>query len=72
MPTWDSTAFQLDGAKSWVSAHVSQQITSQLRARPDVENATNQRVTYTDPLNPWHQNNCQFGRRLNVRLTYKL
>lgn len=71
-PTWDSTAFQLNSAETWVSANVSQQITPQLQARFGVENATNQRVTYTDPLNPWHQSNFQFGRRFNVGLTYKL
>jgi iron complex outermembrane recepter protein len=51
-PTWDSTAFQLKGAEAWVSANVSQQILLQLQARPGVENSTNQRVTYTDPLTP--------------------
>lgn len=71
-PTWDSTAFQLNGAETWVSANVSQQLTPQLQLRLGVENATNQRVTYTDPVNPWHQTNFQFGRRFNVGLTYKL
>ncbi|MBI3346861.1 MAG: TonB-dependent receptor [Burkholderiales bacterium] len=71
-PTWDSTAFQLNGAETWVSLNLSQQLTPQLQARFGVENASNQRVTYTDPLNPWHQTNFQFGRRFNVGLTYKL
>lgn len=71
-PTWDSTAFQLNGAETWVSANLSQQLTPQLQARFGVENATNQRVTYTDPLTPYRQSNFQFGRRFNVGLTYKL
>ena len=71
-PTWDSTAFQLNGAETWVSLNLSQQITPQLQARVGLENASNQRVTYTDPLNPWHQSNFQFGRRFNVGVTYKL
>lgn len=71
-PTWDSTAFQLNGAETWVSANVSQQLTPQLQVRLGVENATHQRVTYTDPLNAWRQTNFQFGRRFNVGLTYKL
>lgn len=71
-PTWDSTAFQGNGAETWVSFNLSQQITPQLQARFGVENATNQRVTYTDPTTPLRQTNFQFGRRFNVGVTYKL
>lgn len=71
-PTWDSTAFQINGAETWVSANVSQQLTSQLQVRFGVENATNQRVTYANPLTPQQQSNFQFGRRFNVGVTYKL
>jgi TonB-dependent receptor len=70
-PTWDSTLFQINGAETWVSLNLAQQITSQLQARFGVENLTNQRVTYTDPLNAYHQTNFQFGRRFNLGLTYK-
>ncbi|RZL37492.1 MAG: TonB-dependent receptor [Rubrivivax sp.] len=71
-PTWDSTAFQLNGAETWVSANVSQQIGEHVQLRLGVENATNQRVTYTDPTTPLRQSNFQFGRRFNVGVTYKL
>ena len=71
-PTWDSTAFQLNGAETWVSANISQQVTSQLQLRLGVENATNQRVTYANPLTPLRQTNFQFGRRFNVGVTYKM
>ncbi|WP_457420467.1 TonB-dependent receptor [Roseateles sp. P5_E7] len=71
-PTWDSTAFQFNGAETWVSANVSQQVTPQLQVRLGIENATNQRVTYTEPLTPLRQTNFQFGRRFNVGLTYKM
>ena len=40
--------------------------------RLGVENLTNQRVIYTDPLNPYHQSDFQFGRRFNVGVSYKL
>lgn len=71
-PTWDSTAFQINGEETWVSMNLSQQITKQMQLRFGVENLTNQRVTYTDPLNAYHQTNFQFGRRFNVGLSYKL
>ncbi len=70
-PTWDSTFFQINGAETWVSLNLAQQITSQVQARVGVENLTNQRVTYTDPLNPYHQTDFQFGRRFNMGLTFK-
>lgn len=71
-PTWDSTNFQINGAETWVSFNLAQQITPQLQARFGIENATNQRVTYTDPLVAYRQTNFQFGRRFNVGLSVKL
>ena len=71
-PTWDSTRFQINGAETWVSLNLSKQVTEQLQLRVGVENLTNQRVTYTDPLNPVNQVNFQFGRRINFGLSYKL
>ncbi|MDC8772899.1 TonB-dependent receptor [Roseateles albus] len=71
-PTWDSTAFQLNGAETWVSLNLSQQITQQMQVRFGVENLTNQKVIYTDPMNAYHQTNFQFGRRFNVGVSYKL
>ena len=71
-PTWDSTQFQLNGAETWVSLNLAQQLSSQLQVRLGVENLTNQRVIYTDPLNPYHQSNFQFGRRFNVGVSYKI
>jgi TonB-dependent receptor len=70
-PTWDSTLFQMNGAETWVSANVSQKIDEHWQLRAGVENATNQRVFYSNPLNPVHQTNFQFGRRFNVGVTYK-
>jgi TonB-dependent receptor len=70
-PTWDSTAFSINGAETWVSLNLAQQLTPKLQARFGVENLSNQRVTYTDPLNPYHQTNFQFGRRFNLGATYK-
>ncbi|MEO5689243.1 MAG: TonB-dependent receptor [Burkholderiaceae bacterium] len=71
-PTWDSTLFQVNGAETWVSLNLAQQLTSNLQARFGVENLTNQRVFYSDPTNPYYQSAFQFGRRFNVGLTYKL
>ena len=71
-PTWDSTLFQINGAETWVSLNLAQQLTSSLQARFGVENLTNQRVFYTDPTNPYYQSAFKFGRRFNVGLTYKL
>jgi TonB-dependent receptor len=71
-PTWDSTAFQLNSAETWVSLNLSKQVTSQMQIRLGVENLTNQKVTYTDPMNAYHQSNFQFGRRFNLGLSYKL
>ncbi len=71
-PTWDSTRFQINGAETWVSLNLSKQVTEQLQLRVGVENLTNQKVTYTDPLNPVNQVNFQFGRRINFGLSYKL
>jgi TonB-dependent receptor len=71
-PTWDSTAFQINGAETWVSANLAYRLSSALQLRLGVENMTNQRVTYSDPLNPLHQSNFQFGRRFNIGATYKL
>ncbi|MEP6502607.1 MAG: TonB-dependent receptor [Betaproteobacteria bacterium] len=71
-PTWDSTLFQINGAETWVSLNLAQQLTSSLQARFGIENLTNQRVIYTDPVNAYHQTDFQFGRRFNVGLTYKL
>jgi len=70
-PTWDSTAFSINGAETWASLNLAQQITPQLQARFGIENLTNQRVTYSDPLNPYHQTDFQFGRRFNLGATYK-
>lgn len=50
-----TAAFQFNGAETWVSANVSQQVTSQLSVRFGVENATNRRVIYTAPINPLFQ-----------------
>lgn len=71
-PTWDSTQFKINSAETWVSMNVSQQITKQLQFRLGVENLSNQKVTYTNPLNAYQQENFQFGRRFNVGLSYKL
>lgn len=71
-PTWDSTLFQLNGAETWVSLNLAQRLTPQLQLRFGIENASNQRVTYTDPLTPYRQVNFQFGRRFNFGLSYKL
>ncbi|MDC8786818.1 TonB-dependent receptor [Roseateles koreensis] len=71
-PTWDSTAFQINGAETWASLNLSQQLNSHVQLRFGVENLTNQKVTYTDPVNPYYQNDFQFGRRFNVGLSYKL
>ncbi len=70
-PTWDSTAFQKNGAETWVSFNLAQQITPQLQARFGIENATNQRVTYSDPQYALRQVNFQFGRRFNIGVSYK-
>jgi iron complex outermembrane receptor protein len=71
-PTWDSTAFQKNGDETWVSFNLAQQITPQLQARFGIENATNQRVTYSDPQYALRQVNFQFGRRFNIGVSYKL
>lgn len=71
-PTWDSTFFQLNGAETWVSMNLARKLSENLQLRFGVENATNQRVTYTDPLNPLRQVNFQFGRRFNAGITWKL
>ena len=71
-PTWDSTLFQINGAETWVSLNLAQRITSNLQVRAGVENLTNQRVIYSDPLNALHQSNFQFGRRFNVGVSYKI
>lgn len=71
-PTWDSTQFYYNGAETWASLNLSQQITSHLQARFGIENLTNQRVIYTDPTERYNQWDFQYGRRFNVGLTYKL
>ena len=71
-PTWDSTQFYYNGAETWASLNLSQQITAHLQARFGIENLTNQRVIYTDPTNRYNQWDFQYGRRFNVGLTYKL
>ena len=71
-PTWDSTLFQINGAETWVSLNVAQRITNNLQLRAGVENLTNQRVIYSDPLNRLHQSDFQFGRRFNIGVSYKL
>ena len=71
-PTWDSTKFYYNGAETWMSLNLSQQITSNLQARFGIENLTNQRVIYTDPTERYNQWDFQYGRRFNVGLTYKL
>ena len=71
-PTWDSTQFYYNGAETWVSLNLSEQITDHLQARFGIENLTNQRVIYTDPTNRNNQWDFQYGRRFNVGLTYKL
>jgi TonB-dependent receptor len=71
-PTWDSTQFYYNGAETWASLNLSQQITSHLQARFGIENLTNQRVIYTDPTNRYNQWDFQYGRRFDLGLTYKL
>jgi len=71
-PTWDSTKFYYNGAETWMSLNLSQQLTSHLQARFGIENLTNQRVIYTDPTERYNQWDFQYGRRYNVGLTYKL
>jgi len=71
-PTWDSTRFWYNGAETWMSLNLSQQLNSHLQARFGIENLTNQRVIYTDPTNPVYQQDYQYGRRFNLGLTYKL
>ncbi len=71
-PTWDSTQFYYNGAETWMSLNLSQQITSHLQARFGIENLTNQRVIYTDPTNRYNQWDFQYGRRFDFGLTYKL
>ncbi len=71
-PTWDSTQFYYNGAETWVSLNLSQQITSHLQARFGIENLTNQRVIYTDPTERYNQWDFQYGRRFDIGLTYKL
>ena len=71
-PTWDSTQFYYNGAETWASLNLSEQVTSHLQARFGIENLTNQRVIYTDPTNRYNQWDFQYGRRFNVGLTYKL
>lgn len=71
-PTWDSTQFYYNGAETWASLNLSQQITSHLQARFGIENLTNQRVIYTDPTNRYNQWDFQYGRRFDIGLTYKL
>jgi iron complex outermembrane receptor protein len=71
-PTWDSTQFYYNGAETWASLNLSQQITSNLQARFGIENLTNQRVIYTDPTNRYNQWDFQYGRRFDIGLTYKL
>ncbi len=71
-PTWDSTQFYYNGAETWVSLNLSQQITSHLQARFGIENLTNQRVIYTDPTNRYNQWDFQYGRRFDIGFTYKL
>ena len=71
-PTWDSTQFYYNGAETWMSLNLSQQITSHLQARFGVENLTNQRVIYTDPTNRYNQWDFQYGRRFDIGFTYKL
>ena len=44
---------------------------AQLQARFGIENATNQRVTYSDPQYALRQVNFQFGRRFNIGVSYK-
>ena len=71
-PTWDSTQFYYNGAETWMSLNLSQQITSHLQARFGIENLTNQRVIYTDPTNRYNQWDFQYGRRFDIGFTYKL
>jgi len=71
-PTWDSTQFYYNGAETWASLNLAQQLTSNLQARFGIENLTNQRVIYTDPTNRYNQWDFQYGRRFNLGLTYKL
>lgn len=71
-PTWDSTSFQINGAETWVSLNLAQKINERLQLRFGVENLGNQKVTYTNPLNPLQQENFEFGRRINLGLSYKL
>jgi len=71
-PTWDSTQFYYNGAETWASLNLSQQITSHLQARFGIENLTNQRVIYTDPTERYNQWDFQYGRRFDIGLTYKL
>ncbi len=71
-PTWDSTKFYYNGAETWASLNLSQQITTNLQARFGIENLTNQRVIYTDPTERYNQWDFQYGRRFDIGLTYKL
>jgi TonB-dependent receptor len=71
-PTWDSTKFYYNGAETWMSLNLSQQVTSHLQLRFGVENLTNQRVIYTDPTERYNQWDFQYGRRFDLGVTYKL
>jgi TonB-dependent receptor len=71
-PGWNTGNFWINGAETFVNLNLSRQLTRELQVHFGVENLSNQKVTYTNPNNPYDQQVREFGRRFNLGLTYRM
>ncbi|HSW04393.1 TonB-dependent receptor [Aquabacterium sp.] len=71
-PTWTTGSLVVNGAETYLTLSLAQQITPQLQLRFGIDNLTNQKVVYTSGNNPYQQEVTEFGRRFNLGVSYKL
>ncbi|ELX10465.1 TonB-dependent receptor [Janthinobacterium sp. HH01] len=70
-PTWGAGQLIENGAETYLTLNVAQQLTKQLQLRFGIDNLTNQKVVYTSANIPQQQEVTEFGRRFNLGLSYK-
>ena len=71
-PSWSAGQFIINGAETHLGLNLSKQITPQLQLHFGADNLTNQKLVYSDPVNPYMKEYQEFGRRYNLGFSYKL
>jgi TonB-dependent receptor len=71
-PTWTSGQLIVNGAETYLTLNLSQQLTKNVQLRFGIDNIGNQKAIYTSGNNPFQQEVTEFGRRYNAGLTFKL